>query len=274
MIDEYVTDERFTIARITAGELETEGDEHDQAITIEDHLKGEMGTTVSFAHDDTWQYLCVGSPAEADTEAIYITTDNRVTQVVAIDSPLYETLMAALNATPVENPEPAEAETRRTLMIRIVGLLQQLISLLQGEPIAPVVEPAPGKPIENIIGMTVAEAEVYASETDTLFRVVEIDGEPQPTTKDYRPGRINASVENDVVVNFTIEGEEEPEPADRHDEILGMTQSEAQIYAESNDVLFRLGRIDDEYLPVTMDYRPGRITAELENGVVVDYSVE
>jgi hypothetical protein len=81
-----------------------------------------------------------------------------------------------------------------------------------------------------------------------------------------------------VVTSYTVEGEESEEEAGEesgpHDEILGMTQAEAEAYAAANDVPFRVGRIDDEYLPVTMDYRPGRITAEIENGVVVDYSVE
>jgi hypothetical protein len=59
-----------------------------------------------------------------------------------------------------------------------------------------------------------------------------------------------------------------------HDASVGMSQADAEAYAAENNVSFRIGRIDGEYLPVTMDYRPGRITAEIEDGIVVEYSVE
>lgn len=275
MIDQYVTDERFAIARVVAGELETEGDEHDQVVTVEENLKGTFDTSVSFTYDETWQYLCAGGPAEAGTEVIYVTSEGRVAQVINLDTPLYDSLMTALGDTP-QTPSPtAEEETKRTLMQRIVALLQQVIGLLQGDSHSPVIEPAPVASAEALIGMTATAAEAYAKANDILFRVVEIDGEPQPVTKDYRPGRINASVENDVVVSYTVEGAEVvEEEAGLHDDIIGMTQIEAEAYAAANDIPFRIGRIDDEFLPVTMDYRPGRITAEIENAVVVDYSVE
>jgi len=58
------------------------------------------------------------------------------------------------------------------------------------------------------------------------------------------------------------------------DVIIGMTIAEVEVYAAEQAVPFRLGYKDGEYLAVTMDYRPGRITASVENGVVFDYSVE
>ena len=55
------------------------------------------------------------------------------------------------------------------------------------------------------IGLSVEEAQAKAKESDTLFRVVEIDGEPQPATMDYRPGRINAATKDGKVISLTIE---------------------------------------------------------------------
>jgi len=58
------------------------------------------------------------------------------------------------------------------------------------------------------------------------------------------------------------------------DVIVGMTVAQAEAYAEATGVPFRVGFQDGEYFAVTMDYRPGRITASVEGGVVTDYSVE
>lgn len=275
MIDAYVSEERFAIARVEAGELETEGDEHDQAVEVQENLKGATDTSVSFTYDETWQYLCAGQPAEVGAVAIYVTNEGRVAQVINLDTPLYDSLMTAL-ANTSETPNPTtEEETKRTFMQRIIEILQQVIGLLKGDSNLPVIEPEPVASAAALINMTTTEATAYAEANNILFRIVEIDGEPQPTTKDYRPGRINASVENDVVVSYTVEGEEAAEEdAGPHDSIIGMTQAEAETYAEANDVAFRIGRIDDEHLPMTMDYRVGRITAEIEDKVVVDYSVE
>jgi hypothetical protein len=41
-----------------------------------------------------------------------------------------------------------------------------------------------------------------------MFRVVNIDGEPQIVTMDYRIGRINASTVDGIVTEFSIEGKE------------------------------------------------------------------
>lgn len=270
MIERYVSEEQFSIALVTAGKLETVGDTHNQVVTVKENLKGTTDTSVSFSYDDTWQYFCAGQPAKAGTDAVYVTSEGLVTQVVTLNTPLYDSLMTALDNTPVVANPPSVDTTKRTLMQRIIDLLQQVVSLLTGESKTPTIEPEPIVSPETLIGMTTSEAKVYAEEHDIVFRIVEIDGESQATTKDFRPGRINASVEQDVVVSYTVEGEE----AGLHDEILNMTQSEAEAYAEARNIAFRIGRIDDEYLAVTMDYRPGRITAEIEDGVIVDYSVE
>jgi hypothetical protein len=138
----------------------------------------------------------------------------------------------------------------------------------------------------DYIGLAEAEATALAEANGVPFRVVERDGMMLPTTRDYRPGRINATVAEGVVVSYTTEGLEmdkggtEPVPVDNpgtvgeHDEIIGMTETEAKAYADAQSVPFRIGSIDGEVLPVTMDYRPGRITATLAGGVVTSYTVE
>ena len=57
-------------------------------------------------------------------------------------------------------------------------------------------------------------------------------------------------------------------------EYLGLTEAEAEALAQERGVAFRLGGKDGEIFGVTMDYSPGRITAIIENGIVVDYSIE
>lgn len=130
----------------------------------------------------------------------------------------------------------------------------------------------------DYINLTVAAAEAKATTDGVLFRVVEKDGQQLPTTRDYRPGRINAVVTDGIVTDYTVEGmnpvpDETPIPIN-HDTIIGMTVTQAEVYATTNNVLFRVGTIDGEGQPVTMDYRVGRITASVADGVVVSYTVE
>ncbi len=62
---------------------------------------------------------------------------------------------------------------------------------------------------QDYIGLTESEAMTLASEKNESFRIIMRDGEPQPATMDYRPGRINASLENGMIVDYTIEGSED-----------------------------------------------------------------
>jgi hypothetical protein len=174
-------------------------------------------------------------------------------------------------------------------------------------------EPAPAETDtategSDYVGMTVVEAESAAGANSTILRVVKIDGEPQMVTEDYRIGRINAVVADGVVISYSIEGENVAEkpvvektdghtnpyftdndmhgdmmtvqnpPEDtnpnNHDEIIGMTTTSAKEYANTNEVDYRIGKVDGEAQMVTSDFRPGRITASIEKGVVVGYTVE
>ncbi|MES2967044.1 MAG: hypothetical protein V4668_04635 [Patescibacteria group bacterium] len=144
----------------------------------------------------------------------------------------------------------------------------------------------------DYIGMTVVQANEKAERDGTIFRVVQEDGEPKPVTMDLREGRINAVVVAGVVTEYSVETAEvsvpepdtqgiqipsesvPPSPSSNHDAIIGMTVVEAELYAKTKNVNFRIGMIDGEGQAVTMDFQPGRITAEVEKGVVVRYSVE
>ena len=53
-----------------------------------------------------------------------------------------------------------------------------------------------------------------------------------------------------------------------------LTEDEASELASENNIPFRVVMRDDEMLPVTMDYRPGRINATLEDGIVTGFSIE
>lgn len=157
-------------------------------------------------------------------------------------------------------------------------------------------EPGTAPPADDYIGQTEDEAEELAASKGVPFRVVERDGEMLPTTRDFLVGRINAVVEAGIVTSYTVEGnaeveappatspEEEsdtaadgdsmPDGTGMHDAIIGMTVAAAEAYAEESAVSFRIGFLDGQALPVTMDYRPGRITANIDKGIVTSYSVE
>ena len=59
----------------------------------------------------------------------------------------------------------------------------------------------------NYVGLSVRQAKLLAAKTETPFRVVMEDGNFLPATKDFRVGRINATVKNGVIVSYDIEGE-------------------------------------------------------------------
>ncbi len=79
-----------------------------------------------------------------------------------------------------------------------------------------------------------------------------------------------------MVTSYEVETNpraEETVPADNN-EIIGMTIQDAEIYAQEKGVDFRIGSVDGQDRPVTLDYRVGRITASVEDGVVTSYTVE
>jgi len=73
-------------------------------------------------------------------------------------------------------------------------------------------EPAPEAPAEpaidvskpdSLVGMPLVKVQAACDAAEVVHRVVEIDGEAQITTKDYRPERLNFAVEKGVVTGVT-----------------------------------------------------------------------
>ncbi len=78
----------------------------------------------------------------------------------------------------------------------------------ESEDSAALDQPAADAIEARYVGLTVGDAEEIAAAEGRLFRVVRIDGEEQMTTRDYRPGRINAEIVGGVVTTITVEGDE------------------------------------------------------------------
>ena len=68
----------------------------------------------------------------------------------------------------------------------------------------------------DYVGMTIEQAKAKAQAAATSFRVVMENGVALPATMDYRPGRINAAVQNGIVVRYDIEGEEQTAVYDKN----------------------------------------------------------
>jgi len=49
---------------------------------------------------------------------------------------------------------------------------------------------------------------------------------------------------------------------------VGKTQAQAEAFAAADNFIFRIGRIDDQVFALTEDYRPNRVTVEIDNGIV------
>jgi hypothetical protein len=55
----------------------------------------------------------------------------------------------------------------------------------------------------SFIGLTEGEAAAKATKADLPHRVVQRDGQSLPVTRDYRPERLNFTIENDKVTAVT-----------------------------------------------------------------------
>ncbi len=156
---------------------------------------------------------------------------------------------------------------------------------------------------QEYIGLPVEEAQTKAAEENRKFRVVELDGQPQPATKDYRPGRINATISDGVVTDVSIEGmdSEKTDTSDDTTQIdpespmgkfeaaqqeaidtatelsesyIGLDLQAAEDKSVEDGLEFRVVSQDGESLPATADYRPGRLNATVDDGVITSVEVE
>lgn len=62
-----------------------------------------------------------------------------------------------------------------------------------------------GKPEGDgaFLGLTEAEGAALAKSRQLTYRVIAIDGEPRPATKDYRPNRVNFELRGGRIVKTT-----------------------------------------------------------------------
>ena len=74
------------------------------------------------------------------------------------------------------------------------------------EPPPEILQPTEGL-TEGFIGLTETQARALARSRNIPFRVVQRDGKDLAVTFDYRRGRINAKVRENVVIAYTVEGE-------------------------------------------------------------------
>ena len=74
------------------------------------------------------------------------------------------------------------------------------------EPLPEILQPTEGL-TEGFIGLTETQARALARSRNVPFRVVQRDGKDLAVTFDFRRGRINAQVRENVVFAYTVEGE-------------------------------------------------------------------
>lgn len=136
----------------------------------------------------------------------------------------------------------------------------------------------------NIWDVPLDQAEALLDEAMVKWRVVQRDCEGLAVTEDWRPGRVNLSVIDDLVVGWQIEAVEHAhgstwcannaDDTDPVHGILGVELFEAAAILDTKEVTWRLTGRDCEPLPVTMDLQPGRLNLATFFGVVVRYSIE
>lgn len=78
---------------------------------------------------------------------------------------------------------------------------------------APEAPDTPGISLEEVyIGMAEQEALDKAARDGGIARVVERDGQPLPTTMDFREGRLNLAVRDGKVIRVDVEGRANDKP--------------------------------------------------------------
>lgn len=74
--------------------------------------------------------------------------------------------------------------------------------------------------------------------------------------------------------NSEVNLEDEVDLEESDSGYVGLSVEEATDLAAENGVMFRVVEEDGEFLPATMDFRPGRINATVVDGKVVSFEVE
>ena len=107
---------------------------------------------------------------------------------------------------------------RTTMALTACSLLFGLgCAMPYDEPPAEILQPTEGLR-EGFVGLTETQARALARSRNVPFRVVQRDGKDLAVTFDFRRGRVNAEVRQNVVVAYSVEGEQskpaaKPDPA-------------------------------------------------------------
>lgn len=107
---------------------------------------------------------------------------------------------------------------RTTMALSACSLLFGLgCAMPYDEPPAEILQPTEGLR-EGFVGLTETQARALARSRNVPFRVVQRDGKDLAVTFDFRRGRVNAEVRQNVVVAYSVEGEQskpaaKPDPA-------------------------------------------------------------
>lgn len=101
-------------------------------------------------------------------------------------------------------------KTRLSLLLGLLALLPACKREQPGDPTAP---PTPIEDVhsagadphqaETLVGLSLEEAAALAESASIPHRIVEVDGQVQPTTMDFRPERLNFTVEKGRIVKVT-----------------------------------------------------------------------
>lgn len=135
---------------------------------------------------------------------------------------------------------------------------------------------------ELYIGLSLEQWQQLAIKNWITLRAVTIDGDPQPMTRDYRIGRLNATIVDGLITWYSIEWEKtqlEPKKIPENNQVssdlyIWLNLEDAKALAVENNTTLRASIIDWEPQMMTMDYVPGRINATIVDWVVSSYSIE
>lgn len=56
---------------------------------------------------------------------------------------------------------------------------------------------------QSLVGKPLAAVQAACDKAEVLHRVIEIDGQPQPATMDYREDRLNFAVKDGIIIKVT-----------------------------------------------------------------------
>jgi len=140
------------------------------------------------------------------------------------------------------------------------------------------------------LGKTREQAFAISAAQKHDLRIVSIDGEGLPVTEDFVIGRINVSLENNIITSIDVEiPYQEPiypslppyegpltaeEVAQLKLQFAGLTLEEAKKQAYEKGHHFRITSLDGEEQIVTLDFVHGRINATVVAGRIVSIEIE